>query len=59
MEDSDANHAQTSLPSNNTYAKVPNTTAPDSDGDGKKIGRITFLMILILMLQKQILMDIL
>ena len=34
MEDSDANHAQTSLPSNNTYAKVPNTTAPDSDGDG-------------------------
>jgi hypothetical protein len=34
MEDSNANHSQASLPANNTYIKVPNTTALDSDFDG-------------------------
>ena len=35
MEDSDANHAQSkSTYTNNTYPKVPNTTAPDTDNDG-------------------------
>ena len=34
MEDADANHAQANLPDPNTYIKVANTTAPDSDFDG-------------------------